>query len=99
MRLGGPCPATPGDFGALEHAATITTKMTSVTSGTVGRLMWLLCAVGLLKVLYAAVRDSETTAAVAPLLHEMRHPWGVTGRKGALSCPGPQVEGLTNDGP
>jgi hypothetical protein len=68
------CPATPGDFGALEHAAAITTKMTSVTSGTVGRLMWLLLAVGLLKELYAALRYSEATAAVATLLHEMRHP-------------------------
>ena len=72
--LGGPSPATPGDFGALEHAATITTKMTSVTSGTVGRLIWLLFAAGLLKVLYAAPCYSGATGAVAPLLHEMRHP-------------------------
>jgi hypothetical protein len=34
--LGAACPATPGEFGALEHPAAITTRATNVTSGTVG---------------------------------------------------------------
>jgi hypothetical protein len=42
----------------------------------------LLFGVGLLKLLYAPLCYSGATAAVASLLHEMRHPWVVTGRKG-----------------
>jgi hypothetical protein len=41
-----PCPATPRDFGALEHAAAITTRATRVTSGTADGFIWLLFEVG-----------------------------------------------------
>jgi hypothetical protein len=81
--LGDPSPATPGDFGVLEHAAAITVRAISVTSGTGGRLIWLHFAEALLKSLYAPGCYSGATATVASLLHEMRHSWVVTGRKGA----------------
>jgi hypothetical protein len=37
--LGDPSPATPGDFGVLEHAEPTMTRAARVTSGTVRRLI------------------------------------------------------------